>query len=231
MDTETNSLEDDSVVIEIGAVLYSVQNRTSLVEFSSLMPGESNEAEAVNRIKAEALREMNEIPMLSGSQLLFDLAASADAVVSHHAEFDIERVKSWTPTLYAALTEDGKPWLCTMEDFRWPLGHKQGSLPMLALDHGLGISTLHRALTDCRLIARLFDRMVWYGEQYALAEMFRVAMRPKGLFVGLQKFDDNQKAKDAGFKWDRLIPNKWARRMAIEDAKLLDFPVKQVEIV
>jgi hypothetical protein len=59
--------------------------------------------------------------------------------------------------------------------------------------------------------------------------MFAIAMRPKALFVGLQPFDDNQLAKDAGFKWDRLVPKKWSRMMAIEDATLLSFPVRRVD--
>jgi hypothetical protein len=62
-----------------------------------------------------------------------------------------------------------------------------------------------------------------------LQSMFAVAMRPKALFVGMQPFDDNQLAKDAGFKWDRLVPKKWSRMMAIEDATLLSFPVRRVD--
>jgi DNA polymerase-3 subunit epsilon len=148
------------------------------------------------------------------------MSKAADVFVAHNAEFDSKRLFGDSRFLPLA----SLPWVCTMSDFKWPLAtREQGSLTNLALDHGIGVSSAHRALTDCRLIASLFDRMT------DLQSMFAVAMRPKALFVGMQPFDDNQLAKDAGFKWDRLVPKKWSRMMAIEDATLLSFPVRRVD--
>lgn len=197
-------------------VLYSVTNQSSLMEFSTLLPGANNEAESVNRIKPAALEEMKDIG--EKTAIVSELLNSADCLVAHNADFDRQVLCEWS-TFF-----ENKTWLCTMADFKWPLAtREQGSLINLALDHGIGVASAHRALTDCRLIASLFDRME------NLQSMFAVAMRPKALFVGLQKFDDNQKAKDAGFKWDRYVPKKWSRWMAIEDATKLDFPVSRVD--
>lgn len=221
IDTETAGLEDAAPVIEIGAVLYSVENQCSLQELSTLIPAHENPAEPINRIKAEALQEIECTRSTScAMELLFSMSRSADVFVAHNAEFDSKRLFGNTQFLPLA----SLPWLCTMADFKWPLAtREQGSLIGLALDHGVGVSSAHRALTDCRLIAALFDRMD------DLPSMFAVAMRPKALFVGLQPFEDNQLAKDAGFKWDRLVPRKWSRMMAIEDAAALGFPVRKVD--
>lgn len=135
----------------------------------------------------------------------------AGAIVAHNADFD----RQWFPDL-------GKPWLCTMSDFKWPLATKDGgSLIHLALDHGIGVSSAHRALTDCQLIAALFDRMD------DLPGMFAQAMRPKAVFRALVSYDDRELAKQAGFKWDG-VTKQWTRRMAIEDAALLPFPTAKL---
>lgn len=219
IDTETNGLEDTAQVIEVGAILYSVTNQCSLIEFSTLIPVAGNDAENVNRIKPAALAEMGEVG--EKTSIILDLLNAADCLVAHNAEFDANALKRWS--LFFA-SSDLPPWLCTMSDFKWPLAtREQGSLINIALEHGIGVSSAHRALTDCRLIAALFDRMS------DLPAMFEVAMRPKALFVGLQPFEDNQLAREAGFKWDRLMPKKWARMMAIEDATALGFPVRRVE--
>lgn len=221
IDTETNGLDDTAQVIEVGAILYSVENQCTLQEVSTLLPALKNEAEPINRIKTPALEEILSTRSVSFAQeLLFAMSKAADVYVAHNAEFDSKLMFGDTRFLPLA----SLPWVCTMSDFKWPLAvREQSSLINLALDHGIGVASAHRALTDCRLIAALLDRMA------DLESMFAVAMRPKALFVGLQPFDDNQLAKDAGFKWDRLVPKKWSRMMAIEDATALSFPVKRVE--
>lgn len=221
IDTETNGLDDAAQVIEVGAILYSVENQCVLQEMSTLLPALKNDAEPINRIKVSALDEILQTRSVSFAQeLLFAMSKAADVYVAHNAEFDEKKTFGDTRLLPLA----SLPWVCTMSDFKWPLAaREQGSLINIALEHGVGVASAHRALTDCRLIAALFDRMS------DLESMFAVAMRPKALFVGLQPFDDNQLAKDAGFKWDRLVPKKWSRMMAIEDAAKLAFPVRQIE--
>ena len=220
IDTETNGLEDTAQIIEVGAILYSVENQCTLQEVSTLLPALKNDAQSINRIKMSALDEILLTRSVSFAQeLLFAMSKAADVFVAHNAEFDSKKLADDTRFPLASL-----PWICTMSDFKWPLAtREQGSLINLALDHGIGVASAHRALTDCRLIASLFDRM---GD---LQSMFAVAMRPKALFVGMQPFDDNQLAKDAGFKWDRLVPRKWSRVMAIEDATALPFPVRKMD--
>lgn len=98
VDTETTGLDPKvDTVIELGAVLYDVVNQCSLVSFSTLIRGESNAAESVNRIPVAAIRTFDvglEIrdafhsvshPWSVVTESLID---DADVIVAHNAEFD-----------------------------------------------------------------------------------------------------------------------------------------------
>lgn len=219
IDTETTGLEDDARVIEVGAVLYSVENQCSLQEVATLLPASGNAAEAVNRIKAAALDEISLTRSVSfAMELLFAMSKAADVYVAHNAEFDSKKVFGNSDFLPLA----SLPWVCTKTDFKWPLSKDQDSLINTALAHGVAVASAHRALTDCRLIAALFDRMA------DLPAMFAVAMRPKALFQALVPFERKDEAKTAGFKWNGT-DRTWTRQMAIADATVLGFPVRRVE--
>lgn len=220
VDTETSGLDESAAVIEVGAILYSVDNQCVLQEMATLLPAESNEAASVNRIKAEALREVAFTgSSAQGMELLFAMSKAADVYVAHNADFDSKRVLGNTDFLPLA----SLPWLCTMSDFKWPLAtREQGSLINLALDHGIGVASAHRALTDCRLIASLFDRMT------DLQSMFQVALRPKGLFQALVSYDERELAKAAGFKWNGA-EKTWTRTLALEDAAQLTFRTRRLD--
>lgn len=242
VDTETSDRQDGderAELIELALVLYSVTNQTTLMEFSTLVPClHGNRAESVNRIKMAALREVSAIEASMEaardadpdntsldvtSAVVCHMLRSADALVSYNVEFD---ARFFRPGHYVGPPASiDWPWLCAMSDFKWPRANRQqGSLINLALDHGIGVASAHRALTDCRLLAELFD----HADN--LAAMFDIALRPKAMFQGLQAFADNQLAKDAGFKWEREnAPRKsWTRIMAIEDAAALPFQTKKL---
>jgi len=218
IDTETSGLEESAAVIEVGAILYSVTNRCSIQELSTLLPAETNEAESINRIKPSALQELIDVGAGYLLESLYTMSKKADVYVAHNAEFDRKKIQN-NPTFVPIAN---LPWVDTM-DMKWPQAtREQGSLINLALDHGIGVASAHRALTDCRLIASLFDRME------DLQGMFAIAMRPKGVFQALVSYDDREQAKQAGFKWDGTAKT-WTRRMAIEDATALTFKVRQLE--
>lgn len=222
IDTETSGLTDDAEVIEIGLVLYSVTNQCTMQEFSTLLPATKNEAENVNRIKTGALAEMSLVGN-AHTLLIANMIRVADAFIAHNSEFDRPRFVRWYTGQSAEDPYPSKPWLCTMADFKWPLAtREQGSLINLALDHGIGVASAHRALTDCRLIASLFDRMD------DLPAMFEVAMRPKGLFQALVSYDDRLLAKEKGFKWNGA-DKSWTRMMALEDAAQLSFRTRRLD--
>lgn len=225
VDVETTGFDDPTEhVIELGIVLYSVKQQSTLLEFSTLLPGIMNRAEKINRIKSEALMEMAELVKADGSlqmaaaAIIAGALRAAQVVVSYNQEFDS---RFFDATHYI---DTPKPWRCLMSDFKWPQANReQGSLIHLALDHGIGVANAHRALADCRLIAALLDRMT------DLPAMFRHAMRPKALFVSLAPFDEKDIVKRHGFKFKQDGHTKeWTRTMAVQDAMNLPFKVKQV---
>lgn len=113
LDTETQGIEPaEHAVIEVGAILYSLEHATALESFSSLIRADKNPAEAVNRIPAAAL--VDAPPADCVWPLVRDMVERADAFLAHKAEFD----RAFVPDPIASL----RPWVCTHEDWPWPNG-------------------------------------------------------------------------------------------------------------
>lgn len=230
VDTETTSLDPSSgQVIEVGAILYSVEHQTTIQQISFLLPAGGNPAEHINRIKPASLATLAATDVQIGLSVLSYMARKADIAVAHNADFD----SKWfgtegigTVMLPILRNSDNKPlpWVCTCQDFEWPLQTRFGqSLVELALAHGIGVATVHRALADCQLIAALFDRMD------NLQAMFARASRPKARFAAKVSFDEKELAKQAGFQWF-AEKRSWERIMAVDDIQALPFQVKQISI-
>lgn len=225
IDTETTGFNpENDCVIELGAILYNVDYQTVIHQLSMLFPAPDNPAEKINRIPSSVLPTID-LDLQRSMLLTFEqMVKHATYAIAHNAEFD----RQWFNGRHLPqLTNEDKPiqWLCTMDDFTWPQQNRPGeSLVTLALAHGIGVSSAHRALTDCQLIAALFDRM----EKDRLPEMIAAAARPKSCFQALVSYDARQLAKDAGFKWnpDRKI---WTRKMVEEDTQTLPFPVVKIQ--
>lgn len=216
LDTETQGTDPATCAcIEIGVILYDVEHATPIASFASLIRAESNAAENVNRIPVGVLQTA---PLASEVwPAVLAMASTCDAVLAHNAAFD----RGFVP----AELRDSKPWICTKDDLAWPRASRPGqSLVSLALDHGLGVSAAHRALTDCDLIARLLNLV---GDDGDLTAFLAYGLRPKATYQALVSFDDRELAKAAGFGWDG--PNKrWTRTMAIEDAEKLNFKTRKL---
>lgn len=234
VDTETTALDvSEGQVIEVGAILYSVRHQTVLQQVATLLPAMENGAERINRIPVAPLVEMSGDVAGWGMDMVMMMGRQAEYVVAHNADFD----RKWfgmgdgdLPLLSRGMLPllvdaEGAPlrWICTCADFEWPCQSRPGqSLIDLALAHGIGVGSAHRALTDCLLIAELFNRVA------DLQGLFERALRPKGRFVALVSFDERELAKRAGFKW-YAESKTWERVMAIEDVAGLGFGVERVD--
>jgi DNA polymerase III subunit epsilon len=225
IDTETTGLNpDNDRVIELGAILYSVSHQTVIHQLSMLFPASDNPAEKINRIPSSVLPTID-LKLQGGMLLTFEqMVKHATYAIAHNAEFD----RQWFDDRHLPkLMKEDKPiqWLCTMDDFTWPQQNRPGeSLVTLALAHGIGVSSAHRALTDCQLIAALLDRT----DKDQLKNMITAALRPKCLFKANVSFDDRQLAKDAGFKWN-ASERIWTRKMVEEDTQTLPFQVVKIQ--
>ncbi len=211
LDTETTGTDPATDrIVEIGAVLWSVKHTCVLSAWSELVVGDGNAAEAINRIPSGALSSGLELAVALGA--LATLARRADAVVAHNAAFNRAFLG----------TDLGLPWVCSMDDLAWPRGSGGRSLTAIALAHDVGIVSAHRALADCLILARLFERVVELG--YDVRDMLRLGLRPKATYQALVSYADRELAKAAGFTWDGET-KRWTRRLAPEDAAGLPFRV------
>jgi DNA polymerase-3 subunit epsilon len=134
------------------------------------------------------------------------------AIVAHNAAFD----RAWFPTFET-------PWIDSM-DFEYPRPVTSRSLVSIALAHGVGVTAAHRALDDVLTLARVLERCREMGSD--LETMVKRAMRPKVTVQALVAYDDREKAKEAGFRWE---PEKkrWVRTMFQDQIETLTFKTKE----
>ena len=216
VDTETGGLDPkNDPCIEVGAILYDLALATPVWSFSSLIRGESNNAQAINRIPVEALASAT-MPRIVW-ETVGAMAADADAFLAHRAEFD----HGFFPADVAAI----RPWVCSKFDLTWPMQNRPGEgLVELALNHGLGVGYAHRALADCELLSRLLTRCHETGLD--IVKFVKDGMLPRIVVQALVSYDDREKAKTAGFSWDGAS-KKWTKRVI---AGAYEFPFKTQEV-
>jgi len=219
IDTETTGLDPQlDHCLEVGVILFDVPSRQLLAQQSFLLPVEANAAEAINRIPAAATNLPQPWrPALSYLQSLLD---AADVLVAHNAAFD----RQWFGRGHLPATD--KPWLCSMEDMRWPAERLLRSRPSvrdLALAYEIPVWAAHRALTDCIYLAEVFRRCD------ELEQLVLRGLEPRQLMRAQVSYDDRHLARDAGFRWNEPVKGAWARRLSEREARDLDFPVVPVD--
>jgi DNA polymerase-3 subunit epsilon len=119
-----------------------------------------------------------------------------------------------------------RPWICSMEDIRWPADrHLRGtpSVRDLALAYGVPVWAAHRALTDCTYLAQVFERCD------DLEELLQGALEPRSLYRADLPYAERHRARDAGFRWNDPVPRAWSRRLSRREAEALPFPVQLVQ--
>lgn len=206
-DTETTGVDPKTDhVIEIGAVLWSIEHRTILECYSGLIRSESNAAEVANGIPSAVLVGAHDMGGPLGR--LAELLDRADATVAHNAEFD----RSFAPF--------SGPVICSLEDMVWPRPSSSRSLTAIALAHGVAVVSAHRAIHDCLLMARLFEAVPDIAQR--LEAGLEHSLLPKAEMLSLAPFEMKDVVKEHGFHWD---PSRrvWHRTMAIADAAKLPF--------
>ena len=218
LDTETSGLDPATgQCLEVGAMLFRVPERAVLAQVSFLLPAERNPAEAINGIPAAITRLPQ--PWRAGLECFEAMLAAADAVLAHNAAFD----RQWFGI--APLPPIDKPWICSMEDIRWPADRQLRATPSvrdLALAYEVPVWAAHRALTDCTYLVQVLQRC---GDLEALLQ---AAREPRRLFRAQLSYAERHRAKQAGFRWNDPVPGAWTRRLSEREASALPFPVQPV---
>ncbi|MGB5135100.1 MAG: 3'-5' exonuclease [Prochlorococcaceae cyanobacterium] len=219
LDTETTGLDPArGRCIEVGAILFAVAERAVLAQVSFLLPTDANPAEHVNGIAAAVTRLPQ--PWQAGLRFFVAMLEAAEAVLAHNAAFD----RQWFGI--DPLPPVRKPWICSMDDIRWPAHlclKTSPSVRDLALAHGVPVWAAHRALSDCTYLAQVLERCT------DLDTLLVAALEPRQLFRARLSYAERQKARDAGFRWNDPVPGAWTRRLTEAEAGALPFPVERVE--
>jgi DNA polymerase-3 subunit epsilon len=206
IDLETTGLDPEKdEVIEVGAILYSVKYQTVLEQFSTLLGVKENPMESINRIPTQSTWEGSD---LRAKDLLYGFLERSDYFVAHNKEFDSK---------WPLLDFVNVPWLCTYEDFIWPHNSKPSNLITTALNHGIGVTKAHRALSDCQLIAELFDRTE--DLQGLFERAIARANEPRYLVIAQVSFDQKDLAKSAGFYW-QPDGKLWVKKLRESDLSI-----------
>ena len=219
LDTETTALSrGQGQCIEVGAVLFHVPSRAVLMQVSFLLPCPSNPAEAINGIPAPVSRLAQ--PWQVGLVCFEAMVEAADAVVAHNVNFD----RQWFG--HGPLPTLSKPWICSMEDMRWPAERKLRATPSvrdLALAYGIPVWAAHRALTDCIYLIQVFERCT------DLELLLQAALEPRLLYRAQLGYAQRQLAKEAGFRWNEPVRGAWSRRLSEREVGALSFAVEPVD--
>lgn len=212
LDTETTGLDrSKDRCVEVAVMLYDLTHAQPVSSFASLIRAASNEAIHINGIPPEMLAEAYE-PDLVWRAVRW-IITPASVVLAHNAEFD----RQFCPD------DLDKIWVDSENDIKWPGRARGGSLVQLALSLGVGVVSAHRAMADVDTLSRILTRLAEKGHN--LEALIRYGMRPKQKLIAIVPYEERQKAKDCGFRWDD--PGRvWWRVMPLEDAAELPFKVR-----
>lgn len=244
VDVETGGVDRNvHPLLEIGMALWSVEHRCLVQSLSIPVAAETNDAIAVNGIPPAMVKAFG-IERKKAEAIFATRAEKVDAILSY-GDFDREWLEPALPTK--------KPWIDACADLEWPRAGSDRKLISVALAHGVGVASAHRAMADVETTMRLIERVaeindanpsthlvVRPGGVYqpwmvgmpinALPVWLARALRPKVLVeVAEKKFDEarNALAKAARFQWDATTKS-WRRKVFVEDLKSFPFEVRQV---
>lgn len=230
LDWETNSADAKTTQpTEIGAALFEykaeseVKGLQLIKEYNSLIyepeyPAQSQKIIEITGITDEMLKK-DGIPRRAVLDNLLPLVTEANLCVAHKISFD-KTVLAQTATHCGALVPD-KDWLCTLTNFDWPKKYSCHKLGHLAWEHDIDVkaSSLHRALDDVKLLAKLIDL---YDFEQVLAYAYTPWVYVRGDILGpwLDNGVQNGIAKSLGFSWEQIKgmddykwPKTWVTRV------------------
>lgn len=152
LDTETTGLvAGKDKLIEVAGVLYNIQHKAILQIYSTLFPCDKNEAQHINNIDPVITQSGYSTEL--AEKVLIDMASSAHAIVAHNAIFDMKFVAKWSPVL------GSMKWICTKNDFDWGVQLYRKRLEDICIAFGVPYTGAHRALSDCFLMKKCFDKV------------------------------------------------------------------------
>ena len=224
LDTETTGFShSNDQIVEVAFILYDLKYAAPISAFSSLLYGKANEAEHVNGIQPDLLKEAMSFKFIG--HVVTELLDMCDVLVAHNAQFDRGFLEA---DKLIGIGNVDKPWICTQRQIAWPKKSDKKTLYSIALAHGVPLISAHRAMTDCDILARLFTRVHELGVN--LQQLFENAVKPRQLVQALVSYDDRDLADKAGFNWEGKA-NGWRKEMDAEELAASDGLPFRIKVV
>jgi oligoribonuclease (3'-5' exoribonuclease) len=218
IDLETTGLDpnDGAEVIEAAAILYDAENKGILAQIATLFPVFENKAQSVNHIPAKLSQQMSQWCFWSVIQNWIDQSTGVAAFNSH---FDF----NWIRQLKLIEHLPPEKCFCFYRDFEWPQNQKACKLVETALNHGVPVTTCHRALADCSLVAATLEKIDDLPRR--LNEAMKRSQEPILEIEALVDYESRNLAKSEGFYWN---PSKrsWLKDIPESEFANLNYPFR-----
>jgi DNA polymerase III subunit epsilon len=204
LDFETTGLDFTADrIIEIGAVLWNTETGVPHRLMSVLVqhadqPPLTDEIVALTGITQEMIEEEG-VPILTVWRGLLQLMKRVDAVVAHNGTgfdkpmFDAQNERLGSSV--AALLLPDVLWVDTCMDVPYPEKITTRKLVHLAAEHGFLNPFAHRAVFDVLTMMTVLQR-------YDIAAVMESARQPTVRIRAMVTYDDREKAKARGYRWD-----------------------------
>jgi DNA polymerase-3 subunit epsilon len=131
--------------------------------------------------------------MFEALQQLDPIFNKAEFVLAHNAPFD----KGFVSQLYAknGLKMPERVWVDSSVDVPYPEHIQTRKLTHLAAEHKFVNPFAHRAVTDVLTMLQVCS-------QYSWSELIESAKQPNITIRAMVTFNDKEKAKSTGYRWD-----------------------------
>lgn len=221
IDFETTGLDTKTLnLTEVGAVLWDTQLHRPIQLFNSLIhcPEVPAEITALNGLTADDC-------MKHGRPLEEVVGVLQGLVVKYLPAFLVgHNCTNFDKLIFERFCTDigVVPWIDTSVDVPFPKSITTRKLSHLAAEHGFLNPFAHRALFDTMTMLRVLSH-------YDIEDVARSARTPNVTCIANVSYDDREKAKARGYRWDkgRGLWIKTMKQHQVEDeAKEAGFPVK-----
>jgi DNA polymerase-3 subunit epsilon len=192
LDLETTGLDPEKdQVTEVGAVLWDTEINQPIKFFNKLLKIKGSVPELIVKLTGitdELLDMYGESPDDVWADFI-NFKNEAEMFMAHNAPFD----RAFTEN---QIGEDSfRLWIDSSVDVDYPESITTRKLTHLAAEHGFVNPFAHRAMTDVLTMCQVVSQYDW-ETTIKNAKTPNVAMR------AMVTYDQNQKAKGAGYRWD-----------------------------
>jgi DNA polymerase-3 subunit epsilon len=196
-DCESSGLQvkTDSI-IEVGAVLWDVQRRTPVMQYSALIKGNFAVTEEITRITGITKEDTEKfgIPFQDAVRGMGDLIRHASHIVAHNGT-NFDRPILEAELLRHELPVPPHPWIDTAVDVEYPPSITVRKLSYLACEHGFLNPFAHRAVSDVLTMMKIVGA-------YDEAQILKWSSSPPVTIRAKVTYDDRLLASARGYRWD-----------------------------